>query len=205
MYKVIQSSPDELIEKLRVYKNELDEYLSVRKISPLTLTEVSRAARFIYLNKTAFNGLYRVNKKGEFNVPYGKYKNPNICNEEMIKAISASLAGIEILLADYKDVIIKAEEGDFIYMDPPYAAKNKTSKFTEYTSDGFSVDDHVELYNHALKASERGVNVGISNISTEFTRSLYVKGEVYELEGRHSISGNIEGRAKTNELYLRFH
>lgn len=174
-YRVIKGNVDELIESLKKHKNSADYYYSIRAINPKTLNPVERASRFIYLNKTCFNGLYRENSKGEFNVPFGKYKNPKICDEENLRAVSQFLNSIdiEIFNSDYKETCELTQPGDFIYFDPPYYPVSKTSSFTKYNSKDFSEEDQIELSQIFKELDKKGCYVMLSNSDTEFIRKLY--------------------------------
>ncbi|NPA58653.1 MAG: Dam family site-specific DNA-(adenine-N6)-methyltransferase, partial [Aquificae bacterium] len=138
-YTVIRDYPEELIESLKKHKNERDYYYKMRAILPDSLTPVERASRFIYLNKTCFNGLYRENSKGQFNVPFGRYKNPNIPDRENIMAVSHFLNSADVVIynLDYREIVPPlARAGDFVYLDPPYQPVSTTAYFTSYTKHG---------------------------------------------------------------------
>ena len=162
-YKAIQNNVDEVIEILKKYKHEKSFYYDIRALQPKNLSMTERAARLIYLNKTCFNGLYRVNKKGEFNVPYGK-GNGEFLNEENLRNAHDFLKGIEIVHSDYLDVLKKyAEGGDFIFLDPPYYPVGKYSDFKRYTKEFFYHEDHVNLKNEFERLVELGCNVILTN------------------------------------------
>jgi DNA adenine methylase len=162
-YKAIQNNVDKVIEILKDYDHEESFYYEIRALKPKNLSLTERAARLIYLNKTCFNGLYRVNKKGEFNVPYGK-GNGEFLNEETLRDAHEFLEGTEIVHADYLDVLKKyAEEGDFIFLDPPYYPVGKFSDFKRYTKEFFYHEDHVNLKNEFDRLVELGCNVILTN------------------------------------------
>ncbi|ECY4148079.1 Dam family site-specific DNA-(adenine-N6)-methyltransferase, partial [Salmonella enterica subsp. enterica serovar Tennessee] len=118
-YKILASDVEALIEAVKEHKNDEDTFYKIRSINPSSLSKVEQAARILYLNRTCFNGLYRVNRKGEFNVPYGHYKNPTICDEQLLRATSVALRQANIILGDYKNVLQEhAQPGDFIFLDP---------------------------------------------------------------------------------------
>ena len=170
-YKVIQKDPDALIEALKRHQknHNSDYYYKIRAQFKLD-DPISIASRLIYLNKTCFNGLYRVNKKGEFNVPMGSYVNPGIVNEDNIKACSKALKKATIEYKDYSK--IEAKEGDFCYFDPPYHPTSDTS-FTKYHLLDFTEKDQMDLANFCTQLHRQGVKVMISNSNTPFIRNLY--------------------------------
>lgn len=174
-YNVIKKDLEGLIKKLKEHqkKNNKEYYLKIRAQNIKRLSDISIAARFIYLNRTCFNGLYRVNRNGQFNVPYGKNKNPLICDEENLKKVHGSLKNVKILHQDYKKVLDKATKGDFIYFDPPYYPVNTTSSFTSYTKEGFFEKEQEELRDVFVELHKRGCFVMLSNSDTKFINNLY--------------------------------
>ncbi|WP_337587681.1 Dam family site-specific DNA-(adenine-N6)-methyltransferase [Nosocomiicoccus massiliensis] len=164
VYETIRDNIDELVEELKIHdaKNSKDYYLEVRAWDRtdnyLNRTNVERAARFIYMNKTGFNGLYRVNKKNQFNVPYGKYVNPNIVNEGLLREVSEFLNedGIRITAGDFEEAVKDAKAGDFIYFDPPYAPLDvDLNNFVGYTDNGFGYDEQLRLRDLFVELDER--------------------------------------------------
>lgn len=177
-YKVIQKDPNILIDALKEHKKNHTEKYYYRIRAQHNLDDsFSVASRLIYLNKTCFNGLYRVNKKGEFNVPIGSYVNPGICQEDNIKACSQALKKAIIEYKDYSQ--ITAKEGDFCYFDPPYHPTNGTS-FTAYHSLDFTEKDQMALANFCTELHKKGVKVMISNSNTNFIRNLY-KSNIFKI------------------------
>jgi DNA adenine methylase len=132
-YNVIKNDVENLIKSLKKHKLDKEYFLKIRSQNPEKLSDTNTASRFIYLNRTCFNGMYRVNSKGGFNVPFGKYTNPLICDEVNLRKVSKALQNVEIKKQDYKEVLKKARKGDFIYFDPPYYPVSKTASFTSYT------------------------------------------------------------------------
>jgi DNA adenine methylase Dam len=201
MYKIIAEDVDGLIEKLEVMKNEENFYYMVRAINPETLTNVEKAARTIYLNRTCFNGLYRVNKKGEFNVPYGKYKNPKICDKENLKAASRILKNTTIIHADYKDVLrTYAEQGDFIFLDPPYLPISKFSDFKRYTKEQFHIKDQEELAEEVKRLRDIGCNALLTNSNHPLVHELYKEFEIDVFQTRRNINSNASKRTGEDVL-----
>ena len=178
-YKVVKNNVIELIELLKRHqreynKNPLEYYYKLRdEIKPVT--EIDRTARFIALNKTCFNGLYRVNRNGIFNVPMGRYKNPLICDasnlENISKALRYSKAAIKV--SDYKNALVEAEEDDFVYLDPPYHPTSSTANFTGYSDNGFGDNDQLQLAKLFVELNNRQCNVLLSNSDTPLIRKLY--------------------------------
>ena len=197
-YLVIKNHPDKLIESLKKHKNQEEYFYKIRALNPEKLTSIERASRFIYLNKTCFNGLYRENSKGEFNVPFGNYKNPKILDEENIKAISEYLnnANIKILNKDYKEVCEMAQKGDFVYLDPPYYPLSKTSSFTKYTKYDFTEKDQKELSKIFKELDKKGCFVMLSNSNTDFIKELYKDYKIIEVHANRAINSNGNGRKK---------
>ena len=199
-YKVIKDNVEELINSLKKHKNTKEYYYAIRAINPKTLTPVERASRFIYLNKTCFNGLYRENSKGQFNVPFGKYKNPKICNEENLRAVSEFLNKIEITIlnCDYKITCEMAKSGDFVYLDPPYYPISKTASFTKYNKNGFSEEDQIELSEIFKDLDRKGCYVMLSNSNTEFIKKLYANYRIQEIKANRFINCKANRRGKSN-------
>lgn len=188
-YNVIKNNVEELIKSLQKHIYDKEYYLEVRAKKVENLSDVEIASRFIFLNRTGFNGLYRVNKSGQFNVPFGRYSNPVICDEDNLRRVSDVLQDVVITHQDYKNVLGAAKSGDFIYFDPPYYPINTTSSFTSYTVEGFLEKEQTELRDTFVKLHERGCFVMLSNSDTPFINELYS-----ELEGV-SINKIIAGRA----------
>ena len=172
-YNVIKNQPTELIDLLKKYKENHSEeyYYQIRSLQDL-LNPIENTARFIYLMRTCFNGLYRVNKNNEFNTPIGSYKNPNICDYENILAVNQALHYTNIKYQDFTK--ITPQKGDFVYFDPPYHPINQSS-FTKYQSGGFTEKDQIRLRDFALELAQAGVNIMISNSDAEFINNIYKK------------------------------
>ena len=204
-YLVIRDKVEELIASLKKHKNEKDYYYAIRSLDPNTLDPVERASRFIYLNRTCYNGLWRVNSKGEFNVPFGRYKNPKICDEENLRVVSEYLrsANVKIVYGDYKETLKTAKEGDFVYLDPPYAPVSKTANFTEYAKNGFSLRDQEELADVFTELDKKGCYVMLSNSDTEFVKSLYKGYLIEKVRANRSINCISHRRKNHCELIVR--
>jgi DNA adenine methylase len=209
LYQVVRDKVEPLIRtleqhQLRYRENESDYYYDVRAVEPSKLSPVERAARFIFLNKTCFNGLYRVNSKDRFNVPFGRYKNPKICDAAGLRLASSALKSAEIIPADFEDAVRSAKRGDFIYFDPPYSPLSRTSNFTSYTPGGFGEKEQRDLARVVSELDRRGCNIMLSNSDTELTRSLYGGRDyrIVELMASRAINSKGNGRGKILELLV---
>lgn len=205
-YNVIKKDVSSLIRSLKKHKYDKDYFLEFRAKDPKRLSDIEVASRFIFLNRTCYNGIYRVNSKGEFNVPFGKYDNPQICDEENLRKVSLALSKVEIECQDYKEIIKKARKGDFIYFDPPYHPVSKTADFTSYTSKGFSEREQVELSNVFYKLHKRGCFVMLSNSDSDFIKELYVKLDpaitIHNVEAGRMVNSKKEGRKPVKEIVV---
>jgi DNA adenine methylase len=204
-YNVIKDNVEELIISLKRHKTNKEYFLKVRAQNPNTLSDVAIASRFIFLNKTCFNGLYRVNLKGQFNVPFGKYKNPMICDEINLRKVSKALQNVEIKHQDYKEVLKKAKKGDFLYFDPPYYPISKTAKFTAYTANAFLDKEQIELRDTVLELHKRGCLIMLSNSDTPFINKIYsgFKGiKISKVEAGRAINSDGAGRGKITEVLV---
>ena len=206
LYLQVRDDVDEVIRYLREVFNENEEefYYNVRELDPLDLDPSARAARFIYLNRTCFNGLYRVNKQGKFNVPFGKYANPTICNEEKLRAASEALQGSELHLRDFRKVIDFVGPGDFVYFDPPFYPVSETADFTSFTADGFSEQDHTDLRDLVMQLAGHGVRSLVSNSDTPFVLKLYPNKDFHtsRVAARRNINSKGEERGPISELLI---
>lgn len=194
---------DELMALLRSYPNDPDFFAEQRARDIDSASTVQIAAWMIYLNKTGFNGLYRVNSKNRFNVPFGRYPKPAICDERNLRAASALLADTEILHAPFTHVEERAVAGDFVYFDPPYVPLSTSSSFTSYTQDGFRLEDQRALRDLALRLKAKGVAVLLSNSSADVVSELYAEGfERAKLSAARSINSVGAGRGDIFELIM---
>lgn len=202
VYNVVRDSVGDLMTALKVHYNDCDYFYEVRAQKPSELTPVQRAARFIFLNRTCYNGLYRVNRQGQFNVPFGKYKNPTICDEPNLRAASVALQHAHLEVADFEIVLKLAEPGDLIYFDPPYEPLSPTSSFTSYTSDGFTSTDQRRLANVYHTLDTRGCLLMLSNSSAPLIYELYQGFHIYEINARRAINSKPDGRGIIKELLV---
>lgn len=207
-WNVIKRKPNELIKELKKkkYRYEKAAFLRIRAYDPGKLTTVARAARFIYLNKTCFNGLWRVNKSGEFNVPFGRYTDPVILDKANILAISELLKNVYIYDADFEESVDsmdlrEIERGDGVYIDPPYIPISDTAKFSQYTEGGFTLEDHERLAKFFKKIAKK-TRVVLTNSSSDKTRELYAGFDIDYFDGRRNIGGPAKYRFKAQEAII---
>ena len=207
-YKQIKINPNKLLEELEILKNNhgKEYFYKIRNLDRdfdfYSLSEVFRAARFIYLNKTCFNGLCRYNAKGNFNTPMGSYKNPKIYDKDLIFSVHEVLKNVSITNKDFEVVSLKAKKGDFIYFDPPYYPLNKTSSFVSYT-DNFSANEQIRLYKLFKMLDSEGIKVLQSNSNTDFIKELYKDFEIIEVISKRAINCKGDKRGKITELIIR--
>lgn len=203
-YKAIQNSPSKLmrtLDELAQKKNE-NEFYRIREWKPLG--SIQRAARFIYLNKTCFNGLWRVNSSGQFNVPFGKLKNPRIYERENILAVSHRLKNAEITNLPFQDAVKSARKGDLVYFDPPYIPLNITSSFSQYAKEGFGMEEQNALAEVIDALTQRGVYVMLSNSDTKLTREIFGKKlSLHPISVTRSISASASSRVQVREVVGR--
>jgi DNA adenine methylase len=198
LYKVLVYGVDALIEALQGMSVDEDTFYEARAVDAEQLSPVERAARTVYLNRTCFNGLYRVNRKGRFNAPYGRYKNPTICDEDNLRLASRALKGAEIICDDYKSVLRRyARPGDLIYLDPPYLPISPCSDFKRYTKEQFYEADHIELAGEARRLRDLGCYVLLTNSNHPLVRKLYEDFEIEIHQTRRNINKN--GAKRTGE------
>lgn len=204
-YKGLRDDPDGVIRRLKRYPYDKDFYLRKRQEKIDRKGDTELAAWFIYLNKTGYNGLYRVNSKNVFNVPFGSYKRPKICDEPTLRACAARLADVEIEVQDFETAAERAERGDLVYFDPPYVPLSATSSFTSYTQHGFGAPEQERLRDTALRLIERGVQVLISNSSAPLVRELYAGPafELVEIAARRNINSRGDRRGAVVELLIK--
>ncbi len=204
VYQFVRDDLDQVISALKSHRNEADYYYTIRAQDPAGLSPAERAARLIYLNKTCYNGLYRENSKGEFNVPFGRYKNPKICDEVRLRAASAVLQGVDLRVADFSDAVETAVAGDFVYFDPPYVPLSATSNFTSYNKRGFGREDQERLAKTVAQLTERGAKVMLSNSSATLVYDLYGRSSyrIIDIRARRNINSNASRRGPVKELLI---
>ena len=213
VYKVIKDNPDKLLSVLKIHEKKNEEqgsewYYEVRSRDRepefKNMNDVDRAARIIYLNKTCFNGMFRVNSAGQLNVPYGRYKHPNIVNEIGIRALSNYLneSKIEIMCGDFADALIGLPKDAIVYLDPPYMPINETSSFTGYTQGGFGYDEQVRLRDECVKLREAGIFFLESNSDCPEIRDLYDGFKIETVSAKRSINSRGDRRGAVKEVLI---
>lgn len=211
-YKIIKNKPRKLIDRLQSLEEQyhsLSEeqrrefYYEKRvKFNTKEIDDLSYAELLIFLNKTGFNGMYRENSKGEFNVPFGSYKNPKICDETNLINVSKMLQGVSLTSKSYKDAVKDAKKGDFVYLDPPYHPVNTTSSFTSYSGDNFNAFDQENLRDLFVELDKRGCKVMLSNSYTPFIKELYKDFNQKTVMAGRSINSKASGRGKIEEIVV---
>jgi len=204
-FLVVRDDPEGLmaaLDKHFPHRKSPDYYYRIRRQNPSGLSATERAARTIFLNKTCYNGLYRVNAKGEFNVPFGRYKNPSLYDRDNILACSRALQGKIITVGDYRDICKYAREGDFVYLDPPYQPLSTTANFTSYTKDAFGEADQKGLASVFRELDDRGCKVMLSNSATDFVKSLYQGYRIETLKATRAINSKPSGRGAIDEFLI---
>jgi DNA adenine methylase len=202
-YQAIRDNVDAVIAALKQHRYDKDYFYQIRSLAPSTLTLPERAARTIFLNRTGFNGLYRVNSRGQFNVPFGRYANPTICDERNLRACSLALKGARLTVEDFEQAVCAADHGDFVYFDPPYVPVSDTSYFTSYTPGGFGWNEQQRLASVFAKLAERGIRVMLSNSDVPALRELYAGFRIDRVEATRSINCDSRRRGKIGEVVVR--
>lgn len=210
VYTVIKNDVDALIEQLKQFQNNKDQFYEIRswdrnKDKYTHLSDIEKAARIIYLNRTCFNGLFRVNASGEFNVPFGNYANPNIVNEPVLRAISFYFNNSEIVFnaVDYAEILKNLPDNAFVYLDPPYDPVSVTANFTSYTKDGFSRDEQIRLRKCCDELNERGIKFMLSNSATDFIYDQYSKYNIEIISAKRLVGADASKRGRIQEVIVR--
>jgi DNA adenine methylase len=201
-YTAIRDDLEGVIAELGRHHATEEHYYEVRAMDAAALGGTARAARTIFLNRTCFNGLYRVNSRGQFNVPFGKYKNPKICDAENLALVSRALQGVELDVGDAFTAARRARAGDLVYLDPPYDPVSPTASFTGYTRGGFSRDDQARLAGLFRELADRGVHVVLSNSDTPFIQQLYAGFRMERVLARRAINSRADRRGPVGELIV---
>jgi DNA adenine methylase len=205
VYVALKKDVDRLLRVLEQKRYRAlgeEEYYSVRALDPAKLDCFERAARTIYLNKTGYNGLYRQNRSGQFNVPFGRYKKPTIYKEATLRAAAAALGKAKLVVADFEKVVANAGPGDAVYFDPPYVPVSRTAYFTSYAKEAFGEREHERLAEVFGELSKRRVQAVLSNSDTEWTRQLYRSWKMEHLVVPRPINSNASKRGGVGELLV---
>jgi DNA adenine methylase len=201
-YVATRDDVEGVIEALGSHRYATEDYYRVRAVDRTTLSLAERAARTIYLNKTGYNGLYRVNRAGKFNVPMGRYSNPLFCDRENLHACSRALRGVDLRVADFEEVAARAKSGDFVYFDPPYVPLSDSSDFTSYVPGGFGADQQRRLATLFAKLAGRGVQAMLSNSDTPTVRELYRGFPIHRVLAARYINSRGSRRGKVGEVVV---
>jgi len=202
LYQVVQNDHLKLLKKLEQLQARTSEqdYYEIR--AEKGGNRIERAARLIYLNKTGYNGLYRVNSKGGFNVPYGRYKRPKIYDPERLMSAALALQDVSIRVADFEEACADAQRGDAVYLDPPYLPLSKTANFSAYHSEAFGLTEHQRLAKFFARLLKRGVAAVLSNSATPETRALYQSFKCSDVAVRRPINSIASRRGAVSELLV---
>ena len=210
VYEVIRDDVEGLIKSLKQYENTSEYFYRIRDIDRdkefyHSMSKVERASRLIYLNKTCFNGLFRVNSSGEFNSPFGHYKNPNIVNEPVLRAVNKYFNAnkIQIYNEDFETTLKRVNKGGFVYLDPPYDPVSDTANFTGYNKGGFNRKEQERLKKCCDELTQRGVNFMLSNSATAFIRELYRNYDITIVKAKRAINSNASKRGAVEEVLIR--
>lgn len=210
-YEVIKNDVENLIAMLKNLKKKYESkpketYYGIRKWDRRKdykdRTKVEKVARTIFLNKTCYNGLYRVNKKGQFNTPMGKYKNPRICDEDNLRKVNSALRKVNLVCDDFEKTVQLAKPGDFIYFDPPYYPISETAYFTSYSKEDFGKEEQIRLKEVFSNLSDKSCKVMLSNSDTSFIKKLYSDFNIHKVHAKRHINSNSDGRGKISEIVV---
>ena len=199
-YEAIRDEVDSVIARLQTFPHNARFFYELRRKKPRT--PVTCAARMIYLNKTCYNGLYRVNRRGQFNAPFGRYKNPTICDEKNLRATAKALKAVDLSSCGFECVLERARKDDFVYFAPPYDPVSRTANFTSYQAGGFNRADQERLRDVFAELAGRGVKVMLSNSTTPFIQELYSEWRIREVSARRAINSNAAKRKGHKELIV---
>lgn len=210
LYSVIRDNVEDLIQDLSLHINESEYYYNIRELDRLpeiynNLSDVQRASRLHYLNKTCYNGLFRVNRAGQFNTPFGRYSNPNITNETTIRAVSNYLnnAKITLMSTDFEESLKGIRKGSFVYFDPPYDPVSDSANFTGYAKGGFDKKEQRRLKEVCDRLNDRDVKFLLSNASTDFIHNLYADYKIEVIQAKRAVNSNANNRGEVAEVLVK--
>lgn len=210
VYEVIRDDVETLLESLKKHENTAEYFYAIRdmdrdKEAYQAMSKIEKASRLIYLNKTCFNGLFRVNSSGEFNSPFGYYKNPNIVNEPTLKAVSKyfNATNISFYSEDFAETLKRVRKGGFVYLDPPYDPVSDTASFTGYNKGGFDRNEQIRLKKCCDELTQRGIKFMLSNSATEFIKELYGEYEITIVKAKRAINSDASKRGAVEEVLIR--
>ncbi|MGP1580633.1 MAG: DNA adenine methylase [Wolinella sp.] len=210
VYETIKTDVDSLIASLKTHQNSAEYFYALRNLDRdkahyQALSKVERASRFIYLNKTCFNGLFRVNSANEFNVPFGRYKNPNIVNEPALRAMNLYFQknDVKLFSEDFALTLERVPKDSFVYIDPPYDPISETANFTNYHKGGFDKAQQKRLKECCDELHRKGVRFLLSNSATPFIMELYGEYKIHTIQAKRAISAKSSARGVINEVLVR--
>ncbi len=210
VYKVIRDDIEKLLEELKRHENTPEYFYTIRDMDRdkeryQSMSEIERASRLIYLNKTCFNGLFRVNSSGEFNSPFGHYRNPNIVNEPVLRAVSKYFNASHITFCneDFSQTLKRVRKGGFVYLDPPYDPVSDTASFTGYNKGGFGKDEQIRLKECCDELTKNGIRFMLSNSATGFIKELYKDYDITIVKAKRAINANASKRGSIEEVLVR--
>lgn len=209
VYEVIRDNVEALIESLKKHENTAEYFYAIRdtdrdKEAYRSMSKVEKASRLIYLNKTCFNGLFRVNSSGEFNSPFGHYKNPNIVNEPVLRAVSKyfNASNITFYSEDFAETLGRIGKSGFVYLDPPYDPVSDTASFTGYNKGGFDRNEQIRLKQCCDELTKRGVKFMLSNSATDFIKDLYKDYRITVVKAKRAINSDASKRGAIEEVLI---
>lgn len=210
VYEIIRDNVEELIENLGKHQNTSEYFYQLRdmdrdRATYQAMSKVERASRLLYLNKTCFNGLFRVNSSGEFNSPFGNYKNPNIVNAPVLRAVSKYFRSSQISFfhEDFAQILARVSKGGFVYLDPPYDPVSDTASFTGYHCAGFNREEQIRLKQCCDDLTRRGIRFLLSNSATAFIRGLYQDYHISTVKAKRAINANASKRGEIEEVLIQ--
>ena len=201
-YRGVRDRVEDVIARLAASPHDKEFFLRERARAVDDADDDELAAWFVYLNRTGYNGLYRVNQSNRFNVPFGSYASPNICDARTLRRCAAALRGADLRVDDFSSLVFRVQPGDFVYLDPPYVPLSATSSFTSYTSERFGLEDQIRLRDVALALKKQRVHVLISNSASPLARELYAAFRVEEVRARRAVNSRSDGRGPVTELLI---
>lgn len=209
VYEVVRDDVEALIDSLKKHENDEEYFYAIRdmdrdKVTYQSISKIEKASRLIYLNKTCFNGLFRVNSSGEFNSPFGHYKNPNIVNEPVLRAVSKyfNASNIEFYNEDFAQTLSRVGKGSFVYLDPPYDPVSDTASFTGYNKGGFDKSEQIRLKKCCDELTKRGVKFMLSNSATDFIKELYKDYHIVIVKAKRIINSDASKRGAIEEVII---
>ena len=210
VYEVIRDDVEVLLESLKKHENSQEYFYTIRdmdrdKETYQSMSKIEKASRLLYLNKTCFNGLFRVNSSGEFNSPFGYYRNPNIVNEPVLRAVSQyfNTNNITFYSEDFSETLKRVRKGGFVYLDPPYDPVSDTSSFTGYNKGGFDKKEQIRLKECCDELTKRGVKFMLSNSATDFIKELYQEYEITIVKAKRAVNAVASRRGAVEEVLVR--